>query len=129
MKNRHLDAKGKGERSYDYRNDVLVFKIKKRDYQRSIDFDNIIVDIDTEGFITGVRIFDVSKVFKLSKLALSKICKFEFNAKAEDKVISIQLRFTSVLRNKCIIKQGQNFVREAIHSDVNDSEVLCTVSG
>jgi uncharacterized protein YuzE len=128
MKARHLDAKGKGEHSYDYRNDMLLFKIRNRDYQKSIDFDNIIIDIDTEGFITGIRVFDASKVFNLSKLALSKIQQFEFNARAEDKVISVQLRFTSVLRNKPIIKQGQDFVREAVGSNINDSEVLCSVS-
>lgn len=126
MTKKHLNAKGKGEFSYDYRNDFLVFKIKDRDYLKSIDFDNFTVDIDTKGFITGIRIFDASKVFGLSKLALNNIKNFEFNTKAEDKVISIQLKFTSVLRNKPIIKGSENFVREALRSNIEDSELTAT---
>ena len=65
MANKHLDGKGKGEYSYDYKNDVMFFKIKNRDYLKSIDFDNFVADIDKEGYITGVRIFDATRIFKL----------------------------------------------------------------
>jgi len=128
MKKRLLKANGDGEHTYDYGNDILLFKIKNRDYMKSIDFENIVIDIDKEDFITGMRIFDASKVLKLSKLALRNIQQFEFNAKAEENVITIQLRFMAVLRNKPIIKQGQDFVRESLNSDILDSEVLCSVA-
>ena len=128
MEGKHLDARGKGEYTYDYRNDILLFKIKDRDYAMSIEFENLIVDIDKKGYITGLRIFDASQVFKLSKLALNNVKLFEFNSKVEDKVITIQLRFTSVLRNKPVIKHGQDIVREASDSQIRNSEVLCTVA-
>ena len=128
MESKHLDARGKGEYTYDYRNDILLFKIKDRDYAMSIEFENLIVDIDKEGYITGLRIFDASQIFKLSKLALNNIKGFEFNSKVEDKVITIQLRFTSVLRNKPVIKHGQDIVREASDSHIKNSEVFCTVA-
>ena len=32
MKGKHLEAKGKGECIYDHANDMLLFKIKNRDY-------------------------------------------------------------------------------------------------
>ena len=123
---RYLNAKGKGEFSYDYRNDILLFKMKNRDYLKSIDFDNFTIDIDSKGFITGIRIFDASKVFGLTKLALLNIKNFEFNAHAEDKIITIQLKFTSVLRNKPVIKGSENFVREALHSKIEDSQLVCS---
>ena len=126
-KQKYLNAKGKGEYTYDYRNDILLFKTKNRDYLKSIDFDNIALDIDKEGFITGARVFDASKIFNLSKLALKNIKKFEFHSKAENRIITIQLRFTAMLRNKPVIKHGQDFIREAIHSKIKDSEVTCTV--
>ena len=126
MKMRHLNAPGKGEYHYDYRNDILLFKIKDRNYKISIDFGNLIVDVDEEGFITGLRIFDASRVFKLPKLALNNLRSFEFHTKVEEKVISIQLRFNCILRNS-IIKQGQDFVREAVDSQIKNSEVLCTI--
>lgn len=128
MECKHLDARGKGEYTYDYRNDILLFKIKDRYYSMSIEFENLIVDIDKEGYITGLRIFDAAQVFRLSKLALNNVKRFEFNTKVEDKVITIQLRFMSVLRNMPVIKHGQDIVREVSDSHIKNSEVLCTVA-
>src|SRR3989338_1284063 len=124
MENKHLDARGKGENTYDYANDILLFKIQNREYAISIEFDNLIVDVDTKGFITWLRIFDASKLFGLSKLALNNVKGFEFNTRVESKVITIQLRFTSVLRNKPVIKHSQDIVREAFNSHIKDSEVM-----
>ena len=128
MNGRHLAAEGKGEYTYDYLNDILLFKIKNRDYLKSLDFDNLIVDIDKEGFITGMRIFDASEIFNIPKLALKNIKFFKFNARVEDKKVTIQLEFIPILRNKPLIKQGQNLIREAIGSEVRNSEVVCTVA-
>lgn len=128
MSEKHLDAKGKGEQVYDYDNDVLVFKVKEREYAKSVDFDNFIIDIDTEGYIIGMRVFDASKIFKIDKFGLKNIKGFEFNSKIEDKVVSVELKFTYMLRNKQIAIQGQNFLREALNSKINDSEVLCSVA-
>ena len=128
MKGKHLKALGKGECIYDYANDLLLFKIKNRNYLKSLDFDNLVVDIDKQGFITGLRIFDASKIFNIPKLALKDIKSFKFHARIEDKKVTIELEFIPVLRNKPYIKQGQNLVREAIGSEVNNSEVLCTVA-
>ncbi|MBS3147394.1 DUF2283 domain-containing protein [Candidatus Woesearchaeota archaeon] len=128
MMDRHLDATGKGEINYDYANDILLFKVKDRDYLKSIDFDDFVVDIDKEGYITGLRVFDASKLFRLSKLSLKNIKQFDFNAKIEEKVITIQFYFTSVMRNKPSIRHGQDLVREAADARINNSEVVCTVA-
>jgi hypothetical protein len=125
---RHLNGKGKGEHAYDYAHDILLFKIKNRDYKRSVDFGNIIVDVDTEGFITGLRVIDASKVFGMSKIALKNVKEFGFDTRVEDKVVHIQLRFSAVLRNKSVIQQRQDFVREALHADLRNGEVVCTVA-
>ena len=128
MTKKHLDAKGKGLYNYDYSNDLLCFKIKDREYMHSIDFGNLILDVDKEGFITGLRIFDASKVFGLSKLALKNVKEFEFNTSAEDNVIKIQLKFIPVLRNKALIRQGQDFERELVDSKIEDSKVIATIA-
>ncbi|MBI2147797.1 DUF2283 domain-containing protein [Candidatus Woesearchaeota archaeon] len=125
---RHLNAHGKGEYTYDYNNDILLFKIKGREYATSLEFDNLVLDIDKEGFITGLQVFDASAVFRLSKLALNNIKEFEFKTTIENKVITVQLRFTPILRNKKLIRQGQDFVREAVDAGIKDSEVVCTVA-
>ena len=130
METKHLNAKGKGQVIYDYTNDILLFKIKNRDYDKSIDFDdnNLSIDIDKEGFITGVQIFDATEVFNLKKGVLQEIKAFEFNSKCENNVITIQLKFVCVLRNKQIERCGQNFIREAFDTQINNSEALCTVN-
>ena len=126
MEPKHLDAKGKGEYNYDYINDTAVFRIKDRDYFKSIDFDNFIVDFDKEGFIIGMRIFDASKIFRISKYELRNIPTWQFDARVEDKVVSIRLNFNYMLRNKQLAKQGENFEREAVNANIVDSKMSCT---
>ncbi len=46
LESRHLEAKGKMD--YDYANDILFFKLKDREYAFSIEFHNIVIDIDKE---------------------------------------------------------------------------------
>jgi len=122
-----LDAKGKGEYIYDYKNDMMIFKIKDRDYAQSLEFENLVVDIDTEGYITGLRVFDATKVFNFSKLALHSINNFEFNAEIEDNIINIRLSFIANLRNKPITMGSQNFNRQIVDLTMADSQVLATV--
>jgi len=119
---KHLNAKGKGEYKYGFKHDMLIFRIKDQDYDRSIDFDNIIIDLNKDDFIIGIRIFDASKVFDLPKSAFKNILGFNLNARVEDKEIHIQLKFKYKMRNKEISMQGQDFIRETI-GEVNDSQV------
>lgn len=109
MKQKKLEAKRKGECAYDYDNDILTFKIKNRNYLKSMDFDDFSIDIDTEGFITGLRIFDASKIFNLTKIDLQNLKQFMFNAKTEANLIKIEIKFVCIRRNKQIIQQGQTF--------------------
>ena len=128
MTNKRLDARGKGEYVYDFAHDIMTFKVKDRDYKKSVDFDNIVVDFDKEDFATGMRIFDASKIFKLSRLQLKNVVGFEFNANVEDKIITLQLRFTCAMRNKQKVVQGQDFIREAVDVIINDSAVTCSAT-
>ena len=126
MEPKHLDARGKGEVDYDYKNDILFFKVKDREYTRSLEFEDIVLDVDKEGFITGIQLFDASRLFRADKDALMKVRRWEFNTKVEENVITLQLMFEMVKRKKVIVEQGQNLVREAT-SPLNDSEVLCKI--
>lgn len=125
--NKHLDARGKGETDYDYKEDTLFFKIKNREYKKSLDYGNFILDIDKEGFITGMQIFDASKLFKIDKDALLKIRRWEFSTKVENKVITVQLTFEAVKRNKVVVEKGHNLERETT-ANLQNSETLCTIT-
>jgi len=122
----HLDARGKGEVDYDYKEDTLFFKIKNREYKKSLDYGNFVLDIDKEGFITGIQLFDASKLFKIDKNALLKVKRWEFNTKVENKIITVQLTFEAVKRNKVIVEKGHNLERETT-ARLQDSETMCTI--
>lgn len=122
---RQLKAPGKGEVDYDYKNDILFFKIKGREYKKSIDFGNLVLDVDKEDYITGIQIFDASKLFKMPKDALLKIKQWEFQTKVEEKTITVQITFEAMKRNKIIIEKGYNLERET-KTPLKESEILCT---
>jgi|SRR3989344_2160979 len=104
MEIKYLNAKGMEEIDYDYSNDIILFKIKDRDYDYSIELEDVVLDIDKEGFITGIQVFDASNIFNASKEALTSIKNWEFKIRTEEKIIYIQLNFAIISRNKIIEK-------------------------
>ncbi len=102
MKPRHLEAKG--EMDYDYVNDILFFKIKNREYAFSIEFHNMVVDIDEEMFIVGIQIFEASKFLRMTKQNLREIPKWRFSSKLENNTIEIRLDYQIKIRNKILEK-------------------------
>ena len=102
MKPRHLEAEG--EMDYDYVNDILFFKVKDREYDFSIEFQNMVIDIDEEKFIVGIQIFEASKFLRMSKLNLREIPNWKFNAKLENNTIEIRLDYQLKIRNKIFEK-------------------------
>lgn len=102
MKPRHLEAEG--EMDYDYANDILFFKIKNREYDFSVEFQNMVIDIDEEKFIVGIQIFEASKFLRMSKVNLREIPKWRFNAKLENNTIEIRLDYQLKVRNKVFEK-------------------------
>ena len=62
----------KMESWYDQEEDILGVRVKEGEYWRSIEVDDgaIVVDIDKEGHILGLEIFQASKVFSNAKLVL-----------------------------------------------------------
>jgi len=100
MTERHLEAEG--EMDYDYVNDILFFKVKEREYDFSLEFQNIVIDVDEEGFITGIQIFDASEFIKIDKEHLRKIIKWKFQARLQGKEFRIDLYYQVIIRNKVI---------------------------
>jgi len=126
MEPKHLDAQGKGEIDYDPANDILFLKVKERDYDHSLELEDLVLDVDKEGYITGIQLFGASTIFNVDKDALQNIRKWEFKVQTEGKVISIQLMF-EILRKDHLIERGQNLIRES-SAVLTDSEVRCAMS-
>ena len=101
-RNRHL--KGKGEMSYDFEHDILFFKTKEREYDRSIEINNMVLDIDKKKFIVGIQIFEASKFLRLNRAYLVSIPAWKFEATIKDNLIEVRLVFNVLIRNKIIEK-------------------------
>ncbi|MEK6850071.1 MAG: DUF2283 domain-containing protein [Nanoarchaeota archaeon] len=99
-KERKLEAEG--EMDYDYVNDILLFKVKDREYDFSIEFQNMVVDVDSKQFIVGIQIFDASQFLKIGKEHLKKITKWQFKAKLQDNEFRIDLYYQIVVRNQVV---------------------------
>lgn len=113
-KTKHLDALKKGEITYDYQHDILIFRIKDRDYKCSVELQNFVIDIDTENFVTGIRIFDASKVSGIDKIALQNMKQGKFEASIQDNVINVRFNFVGTLRNKLIpfISEKEHYTQQ-----------------
>ncbi len=118
---KHLDGRGKGEMSYDYKYDIMLFKIKNRNYNHSIEYQNIVIDIDDKGFISGIQVFDASKVFKVEKFNLKNISQWELNASIESKVLNITLKFVSKVRNSFlpIFTHNEHFNQQFVQQGIS----------
>ncbi len=99
---RHLE--GEGEMDYDYVNDILFFKVNNREYNFSLEFHNMVIDIDNEEFITGIQLFNASSFLGISKQHLREIPKWQFKAKIDQGIIEIRLFYQIKIRNQIIEK-------------------------
>ena len=123
----------KGVVDYDYKNDILFFKTNNRSYKKSIELDNIVLDIDQEGLITGIQIFDASIFLKVNKIALKEVLNWEFSTKVEripnSKIkttkIEIRLIFKVKIRNN-IIEKNPIIIPGPTNEPLKISELVCT---
>ncbi len=115
---------GSCEWIYDIQNDLLHFKIKEREYDFSLEFENFVMDVDTQGFITGISIFDATKIFSADKNLLKNIHKIEFQAEIKRGILSVLLRFISTMRNK-EFQYVQNILMDVEKIHLSDSVVDC----
>lgn len=117
--------KAEGEMDYDYVNDILFFKVKNREYNFSIEFQNMIIDIDEEKFVVGIQIFEASKFLRMSKINLREIPKWQFNAKIEEGIIELRLNYQLQIRNK-IFKKSPIIIQEN-KSGLPSPQMVCTI--
>lgn len=89
---------------YDYVNDILFFKVQNREYDFSLEFQNMAIDIDKEKFIVGIQIFDASEFLGISKVHLRTIPKWQFEARIKQGIIEFRLFYQICIRNKIIEK-------------------------
>jgi uncharacterized protein YuzE len=92
----------KGEFIYDYKYDILTFKVRDRAYKTSFEFENFVIDIDKHNYVTGIRIFDVSTVSGIDKYVFKNLLHGEFKASIKDNIVTVRIKFVGKMRNKLI---------------------------
>ena len=112
-----------GEADYDFEHDILFFKAKDRQYARSIEADNIVIDIDVHGFIIGVQVMNASAFFAVPKAALMRIPSWRMRAAIEQGHARVSIEFELRVRNKTYIKNP--IIVERIGESLPDSELAC----
>ena len=117
--------KGKGQFDYDYKHDILFFKTAEREYDRSIELENIALDIDKEDFIVGIQIFEASEFLSIKKEILLKIPHWEFKASVNEGIIEVRLAFKIVVRNKIIEKNP--IIMQPVSKSLPSSQLVCEV--
>ena len=117
---RHL--KGVGEFDYDIRNDILLFKVKDREYSHSIELSTLVIDFDEEDFIVGLQIINASEILQISKDALRGVSGFRMKAKINNGVVQMNLTFDMTLRNKTTVMP---IIFERVGEGVPDSKMMC----
>ncbi|MEK6955112.1 MAG: DUF2283 domain-containing protein [Nanoarchaeota archaeon] len=121
MKNKNLNEKG--ESGYDYKNDILFFKAKDREYSKSIELNNLVIDIDANGYVTGLQIFEASRYLGITKDSLIKVPKWQLKTLVNDNIIEIRLNFQVIIRNKVIEKNP--IITQALSEELPNSELVC----
>ncbi len=120
---KHLEKEG--EYDYDYLNDIIFFKAKDREYAKSIELDNVVVDVDEEDFVVGVQIFNPSELFGLNKETLRNIRKWEFQAKVDQNRLEVKIVFQTMFRNKII--EPRPVLIEPLKQPLPNSKMVCAV--
>lgn len=127
MNEKHLNGTGQGEFAYDFDHDTIFFKIKDRDYKMSMEFQNFVADVDEEGLVIGVRVFDASKVFNVAKEILQGITRWEFKAAVEENTLTVTLRFVSRGQERALENFTQQLTMPLNGYHLADSAVECAV--
>lgn len=136
MKWKTLEAVQKGITDYDFAYDILFFKVKDREYDYSIELDDLVIDLDTEGFIIGIQIFEASKFLstrfkKFTKSNLKNKINWMYSAKInyEERKIDIILEYTIFIRNKRFIEHPRIIERlpDEFSEGISNTKVVCEV--
>lgn len=122
MKN--LNFQGCGEYAYDDKYDVLFFKVKERNYSKSVEMNNVVLDFDEDNFLIGVQIFDASEFLNINKEKLNNIKKWRFYAKIIDNLIEIRIDFELFEKDKIIEKNP--IIIQKLNEDFPDSQLVCS---
>jgi len=90
-------AKGHTKVTYDEEEDILSFT-KGRRVQASIDIGDFVIDVDSNGFITGIEVLNATETFKMTAAQLMELNEISMNVNYRPNYVLIHLIMS--LKNK-----------------------------
>jgi len=120
---RNLNALG--EFDYDSLNDILFFKVKEREYQKSIELGDLVIDFDNEEFVVGLQIFNASTFMGLPKKVLMNLKGFHLQSQILNQILTLRLTFVTIIRNKTT--EYKPIIYQKINDNIPNSELVCSL--
>lgn len=94
------DKRIRGKIDYDHLNDSIFLFAESEEYKISkMIGNNIIIDFNKDGQVTGLEVLSASKVFRMSKEALRNLKNVKLRLEVTEESVTMHLIMTSLVRN------------------------------
>ena len=113
---------GKGKYTYDNENDIVMFKIKNKEYSHSNEYEEIIVDLDKNRLVSGIRIFDASEILTIKKEYLEECKEIRFNIKIKNDIIELDVKIRTIDKNNQIVHYSKKICKKMDSNYLNNHE-------
>ena len=115
-----------GQFDYDSLNDILFFKVKEREYEKSIELGDLVIDFDNEEFVVGLQIFNASTFMGLPKGILMNLKGFQLQSQIKNQILTLRLTFVTIIRNK--VTEYKPIIYQEIKDNIPNSELICSLN-
>ncbi len=94
---------------YDLENDSIFFYGTNKKYKKSLDLDDIIIDVSEDNYAMAIEILDASKKFNVPKSDLLNVQFFDAEIHVSEETIKVIMKLAIKKRNGLINKSMEVF--------------------
>ncbi len=109
-----------GKLNYSLKEDILYTRPYNRNYESSVQYGDIIVDLDNDKRVAGIEILDASKVFHINKELLRNIRYGQVETIIKSDKIAIYFMFKIKFRN-AIRDIYTNYINNTLETELKPS--------
>jgi uncharacterized protein YuzE len=111
---------------YDLENDSVFIYGSGKKYKKSIDLNDIILDMSEDNYVMAIEILDASKKFNVLKTDLLSIKSFDADIEINEDTIKIEMKIDIIKRNNSISKSMKAIGLNSMNLPISNQEVaLC----
>lgn len=94
-----------GKYTYDAEHDLLIIKVDDVRYKRSVEQENLVLDLGQRDAISGIRIIDATSTLRIPKEVLSNVSEWTLTVDQKQGVACIRLLLKGYKRKWGIFKE------------------------